>query len=233
MWGDSPAGRPAGAEASCEGDCVMRLPSVLAALTMAAASMISLAGSADAAETIVCDNTADTALTGTLDGTVVVPEGANCFIVDATITGAFRAIHSPGVVSLIDTHVLAKGGIFVKGAMRRVTIGSDGCRVDPYAGRNLKVFDSRNVAICEMGIRNNLMVKRSTGRVMVRDNYACNNLMVTDNIVLGLRVFDNRYTRNLMIERNTVENKTDVRDNVDTGESVNECRASILEENGF
>jgi hypothetical protein len=189
--------------------------------------------SADAAETIVCDNTAATALTGTLDGTVVVPKGANCFIEDATITGAFRAIHSPGVVSLIDTHVLAKGGIFVKGATRRVTIGSDGCRVDPFAGRNLKVFDSNNVAICEMGIRNNLMVKRSTGRVMVRDNHACNNLMVTDNVVRGLRVFDNRFTRNLMIERNTVERKTDVRDNVDTGESVNQCRATILEENGI
>ena len=212
---------------------MMRLPSVLAALTMAAASMISLAGSADAAETIVCDNTADTALTGTLDGTVVVPEGANCFIVDATITGAFRAIHSPGVVSLIDTHVLAQGGIFVKGATTRVIIGSDGCRVDPFAGRNLKVFDSNNVAICEMGIRNNLMVKRSTGRVMVRDNYACNNLMVTDNTVLALRVLDNRYTRNLMIARNTVAGPTVLRNNVDTGESVNQCRATIREENGL
>ena len=211
-----------------------RLTCALAALTMVpAAAVLSSAGSAGAAETIVCDNTGATALTGTLDGTVVVPEGAHCYIEDATITGAFRAIHSPGVVSLIDTHVLAKGGIFVKGATRRVTIGSEGCRVDPYAGRNLKVFDSKNVAICEMGIRNNLMVKRSTGRVMVRDNYACNNLMVTDNVVLGLRVFDNRYTRNLMVERNTVENKTDVRDNVDTGESVNKCRATILEENGL
>ena len=212
---------------------VKRSPFVLAALMMLPASMISLAGSAAAVETIICDNTATTALTGTLEGTVVVPEGASCFIEDATVTGAFRAIHSPGVVSLIDTHVLSQGGIFVKGATRRVTIGSDGCRVDPYAGRNLKVFDSRNVAICEMGIRNNLMVKRSTGRVMVRDNYACNNLMVTDNVVLGLRVLDNRYTRNLMVERNTVENSTVVRDNVDTGESVNECRATILEENGL
>ena len=85
----------------------------------------------------------------------------------------------------------------------------------------------------QRGEFNNLMVKRSMGRVMVRDNYACNNLMVTDNVVLGLRVFDNRYTRNLMIERNTVERRTVVRDNVDTGESVNECRATILEENGL
>jgi hypothetical protein len=213
---------------------VKRFSRAVAALSILPAALtFSAAGPAGAASTIVCDNTAATALTGTLDGTVVVPAGANCFIEGATITGAFRAIHSPGVVSLIDTHVLAKGGIFVKGATRRVTIGSDGCRVDPFAGRNLKVFDSNNVAICEMGIRNNLMVKRSTGRVMVRDNYACNNLMVTDNVVRGLRVFDNRFTRNLMIERNTVEKKTDVRDNVDTGESVNQCRATILEENGL
>ena len=84
--------------------------------------------------------------------------------------------------------------------------------MDPYAGRNLKVFDSRNVAICEMEVRNNLMVKRSTGRVMVRDN---------------------RFTRNVMIERNTVENMADVRNNVDTGQSVTECRASLLEGNGL
>jgi len=213
---------------------VKRLSRALVALTLLpAASVFSSAGSAGAVETIVCDNTADTALTGTLEGTVAVPEGADCFIQDATITGAFRAIHSPGVVSLINTHVLAMGGIFVKGATVSVTIGSEGCVVDPYAGRNLKVFDSNNVAICEMGIRNNLLVKRNTGRLMVRDNYACNNLMVTDNVVLGLRVFDNRYTRNLMIERNTVTNGTTIVHNVDTGQSVNQCRASILEANGL
>jgi hypothetical protein len=213
---------------------VKRFLRALAALSiLPAAFVVSSAGSAGAAATIVCDNTAATALTGTLNGAVVVPSGADCFIEDATITGAFRAIHSPGVVSLIDTHVLAQGGIFVKGATTRVVIGSDGCRVDPFAGRNLKVFDSHNVAICEMGIRNNLMVKRSTGRVMVRDNYACNNLMVTDNTVLALRVLDNRYTRNLMIARNTVAGPTVLRDNVDTGESVNQCRATIREENGL
>lgn len=206
---------------------------LLGALAMSAATLFAPAGAADAAATITCDNTADTALTGTLDGTVVVPAGADCFIENATITGAFRAIQSPGVVSLINTHVLAQGGIFVKGATRRVVIGSDGCRVDPYAGRNLKVFDSNNVAICDMGIRNNLMVKRNTGRIMVRDNYACNNLMVTDNDVLALRVLRNRYTRNLMIERNTVALKTNISGNVDTGDSVNDCRASILAANGM
>ncbi len=210
-----------------------RVRSVLLALaTLPAACLLSATSPAGAVETIVCDNTVDTPLTGVLDGAVVVPEDANCFIEDATITGAFRAIHSPGVVSLIDTHVLSQGGIFVKGATTRVTIGSEGCRVDPYAGRNLKVFDSRNVAICEMAVRNNLMVKRSTGRVMVRDNVVCNNLMVTDNDVLGLRVLNNRYTINLMIDRNTVANVTDVRDNVSTGQSVTECRAAIEEANG-
>lgn len=211
-----------------------RLPSILLTLaTLSAGALISLAGPASASETVVCDNTADTALTGLLDGTVVAPEGADCFIENAIITGAFRAIHSPGVVSLINTNVLAKGGIFVKGATESVTIGTEGCLVDPYVGRNLKVFDSHNVAICEMSVRNNLMVKRSTGRVMVRDNIACNNLKVTDNTVLGLRVFDNGYTRNKMIRRNTVANKTIVQNNVDTGQSVNECRAAILAVNGL
>ncbi len=210
-----------------------RRHSVLLALAaLPAAALLSSTGPAGAVETIICDNTADTPLTGTLDGTVVVPEGANCFIEDATITGAFRAIQSPGVVSLIDTHVLSQGGIFVKGATKRVTIGSEDCRVDPFAGRNLKVFDSRNVAICEMSVRNNLMVKRSTGRVMVRNNIVCNNLKVTDNTVLGLRVIDNRFTINLMVERNTVVNKTVVENNVSTEQSVNECRDAIKEANG-
>ena len=84
-----------------------------------------------------------------------------------------------------------------------------------------------------MAVRNNLMVKRSTGRVMVRDNIACNNLMVTDNDVLGLRVWDNGYTRNVMIRRNVVANRTIVYNNVDTGQSVNECRAAIREANGL
>jgi len=211
-----------------------RLPAILlVAVFLPAASMTALAAPASANATIVCDNTADTALTGELDGTVVVPEGADCYIADATITGAFRAIHSPGVVSVINTHVLAMGGLFVKGATGSVTIGTEGCRLDPYAGRNLKVFDSHNVAICQMSVRNNLMVKRSTGRVMVRDNIACNNLKVTDNTVLGLRVWDNGYTRNKMIRRNTVANKTIVQNNVDTGQSVNECRAAILAVNGL
>lgn len=211
-----------------------RLASIMLTLGMLlAASVFSLAGPASAGNTIVCDNDAATALTGELKGTVVVPEGADCYIQDATITGAFRAIHSPGVVSLINTHVLAKGGIFVKGATESVTIGSEGCMVDPYAGRNLKVFDSNNVAICEMSVRNNLMVKRSTGRVMVRDSIACNNLMVTDNVVLGLRVRDNGYTRNKMIRRNVVANRTVISNNNDTGQSVNECRAAIREANGL
>jgi len=196
-----------------------------------AASLITAAGSADAAAKI-CDNTADTALTGTLDGSVVVPDGADCFIQDAVITGAFQAIHSPGIVSLIETNVLGKGGIFVKGATKRVTIGSEGCRTDPYAGRNLKVFDSRNVAICDMSVRNNIQVKRNTGWLMVRGSYACNNLMVTDNTTVALRVRDNFYTRNLMVARNTAEKVMVVKNNTDTGQSVNDCRADIREANG-
>jgi len=211
-----------------------RLPSILlAAVILPGASMTALAAPASANATIVCDNTADTALSGLLNGTVVVPEGADCYIQDTTITGAFRAIHSPGVVSVTNTHVLAMGGLFVKGATVSVTIGTEGCLVDPYAGRNLKVFDSHNVAICQMSVRNNLMVKRSTGRVMVRDNIACNNLGVTDNEVDGLRVWGNGYTRNKMIARNTVANTTAVHHNGDTGQSVNECRATIRQANGL
>ena len=169
-----------------------RLPSILLAMVMLpAAALISLAAPATASGAVVCANTADTALTGLLEGAVIVPEGADCYITDATITGAFRAIHSPGAVSVINTHVLAQGGIFVNGATESVTFGTEGCLVDPYAGRNLKVFDSHNVAICQMAVRNK------------------------------------------MIRSNIVANKTVVYNNVDTGQSVNECRADIRDANGL
>jgi hypothetical protein len=153
-----------------------------------------------------------------------VPEGASCYIKDATITGDFTAIDSPHTVSLIDTNVLSAGGIFVNGSTGRVIIGSDGCHVDPYAGRNIKVFDSHNVAICQMTIRNNLIVKGTTGgRMMVRDNLACNNIMVTDNDVRAMRVLNNRFTPNLMVDRNTA-NLSIVTGNVDLGPNPAECR---------
>jgi hypothetical protein len=75
--------------------------------------------------------------------------------------------------------------------------------------------------------------RRADDRVMVRDNIACNNLMVTDNVVNGLRVWGNGYTRNKMIARNVVANTTAVHHNVDTGQSVNECRKAILDANGL
>jgi hypothetical protein len=131
------------------------------------------------------------------------------------------------VVSLINTSVLSDGGIFVNGATKRVVIGSDGCKVDPYTGRNLKVFGSHNVAICEMAVRNNIMVKATTGNVLVRDSIACNNLMVTDSNVAHLRVVRNWYAINLMVERNTVSWKSTVLNNVDTGQTPPQCRDTI------
>lgn len=193
-----------------------------------AAALTSFAGSASATPSITCNNHAANPMTGLLDGSVSVPEGASCFIKDATITGDFDAIHSPRTVSLINTHVLSAGGIFVNGSTGRVIIGSEGCKVDPYDGRNLKVFDSHSVAICEMTIRNNLIVKGTTGgRVMVRDNLACNNLMVTDNDVLAVRVLDNSFTPNLMVERNTTTLANVVKGNVDLGPNPAECRDTV------
>ncbi|MDX6325180.1 MAG: hypothetical protein QOK15_1534 [Nocardioidaceae bacterium] len=197
----------------------------LGATLLLAASLTSFAGSASATQSITCNNHEATALTGVLDGSVDVPEGASCWIKDATITGDFTAIHSPRTVSLINTNVMSAGGIFVNGSTGRVIIGSEGCRVDPYAGRNIKVFDSHSVAICQMTIRNNLMVKGTTGgRIMVRDNLACNNIMVTDSDVLAVRVLNNRFTPNLMVDRNTASLASVVKGNVDLGPNPAECR---------
>ena len=203
------------------------LPMALAAVLIPLAGVAAIVQPASADPAITCANTAKTPMTGLIDGSVDVPDGASCYIQDATITGAFSAIHSPAVVSLINTNVLSDGGIFVKGATKRVVIGSAGCKPDPYAGRNLKVFDSHLVAICEMSVRNNIMVKGTTGNVLVRDSIACNNLMVTDSDVAHLRVVRNQYTPNLMLDRNTVSWKSTILKNVATGQTPDECRDAL------
>lgn len=153
---------------------------------------------------------------------VVIPDDARCVITKSTITGNVRTTGAPRVVSITDTPV--RRNIHIRNVTQRVTIGADGCRVDPVAGRNLMVRNSRNVAICEMSVANNLVVRSNRGTLMVRDNKACNNLRVVGNDVRSMRVVRNSYAGNLAVRRNSWENRRVVKDNVDLPENPARCR---------
>jgi hypothetical protein len=153
---------------------------------------------------------------------VVIPDGARCVITSSRITGNVRTTGAPVVVSITDTAV--GRNIHVRNVVERVTIGAAGCRVDPVAGRNLMVRNSRNVAICEMSIANNLVVRDNRGTVMVRDNKACNNLRVVGNHVRSLRVLRNSYAGNFSVARNSWEHRKIVRDNVELRQNPAACR---------
>src|SRR5690348_12810718 len=85
----------------CSGGNTMKrtLSTLLTALLLPGALVAAVSGPASADPAITCANTIKTPMTGLIDGSVSVPDGASCFIQDATITGAFSAIHSPVIVS--------------------------------------------------------------------------------------------------------------------------------------
>ncbi|WP_109507235.1 hypothetical protein [Nocardioides speluncae] len=153
---------------------------------------------------------------------VVIPDGASCVITNSQITGNVRTTGAPRVVSITDTPV--RRNIHIRNVTQRVTIGADGCRVDPVAGRNLMVRDSHNVAVCEMSVANNLVIRNNTGILMIRDNKACNNLRVVGNDVRSMRVVRNSYAGNLTVARNTWVTRRVVRDNVELPGNPARCR---------
>ncbi|MER7605553.1 hypothetical protein [Nocardioides sp. NPDC127503] len=153
---------------------------------------------------------------------VVVPDGVRCVITSSRITGNVRTTGAPRVVSITDTHVGLN--IHIRNVVERVTIGAAGCRVDPVAGRNLMVRNSRNVAICEMSIANNLVVRDNRGTLMVRDNKACNNLRVVRNHVRSMRVVRNSYAGNFSVARNSWVDRRIVGDNVKLHQNPAACR---------
>ena len=92
----------------------------------------------------------------------------------------------------------------VDGATKRVSIGSEDCRVDPHVANNIKVTDSQNVSICEMSVDNNMMLTGNTGRIMVRDNTVCQNIRIVRNDLLAIHVMRNSYAMHLVTSPNTV-----------------------------
>lgn len=167
---------------------------------------------------------------GTFDGltfkNIRISEGATCIITNSTITGNVQGTGGD-VVAILDTDITGNG-VNIRDVTGSVTIGSAGCDVDPFVNNNLMVTDSRNVAICDMSIENNLVLSGNTGRLMASNNTACNNIRVVDNDLLAMRVRHNVYTVNFDESGNTQTIVGVVTDNTQGFDaSPSTCRASI------
>jgi hypothetical protein len=154
-----------------------------------AASLLLIGGAAPVAASH------STACTGTLTGDferIDVPDGATCVLEDATVqhsvtvgagatlitddTTIKQNVRGRGAASvrLIDTDIL--GNITLSRTTGRIVIGNDGCAVDPIAGGNIHLFDNfGSIAICQMSVRNNILLQNNDGRLALFDNRVGNN----------------------------------------------------------
>ena len=195
--------------------------SVLASLGVLLGLSVAPASAEAQPRSTVCDGTLEA---GTFKN-VRVAAGDSCTVgPNVTITGNFFAVKSPGVIN-VNTDI--GRNFIVAGATDSVTFGPDGCRVDPHVGNNLIVRDSNNVAICQATVDNNIMLRDNTGRLMLRDSVACNNIKVVSNDLQGLRVLQNVHAVNFTVARNNVQNTTRVVGNTKFDGSPQQCRTSI------
>ena len=208
-----------------------RITVLLACAVLPAAFLFGTAESAHAGVTprpgpnFNCNSTT-TVFSGMTFRNVRIPDGATCMIENSTITGNVQGFGGK-VVRIINTDITGNGGN-IRNVTGSVTIGSAGCRVDPFVNNNLIVTGSNNVAICEMSIENNLILTGNTGRLMARDNTVCNNLRVVDNELLALRVLRNVYTVNFEESGNTEEIVKRVEGNMQGFDgNPAQCRAAI------
>ena len=159
--------------------------SLLKIVLAAAATLVSVTlvpAAPAAAAPFVCDNTADTPLTGNHPRLqVIVEEGASCYIEDAVIF-SLQADH-PENVSILGTSLEhgVQHNVMIRGATGNVVIGNEGCAFDPKVGNNIVVRNSNNVLICQMSVDNNITVTGSHGRVTIRDSVACDNITASRN----------------------------------------------------
>jgi hypothetical protein len=182
-----------------------------------AASLLLIGGAAPVAASH------STACTGTLTGDferIDVPDGATCVLEDATVqhsvtvgagatlitddTTIKQNVRGRGAASvrLIDTDIL--GNITLSRTTGRIVIGNDGCAVDPIAGGNIHLFDNfGSIAICQMSVRNNILLQNNDGRLALFDNRVGNNLNVFGNDGgQSIRIYRNTVRGNIQLARN-------------------------------
>jgi len=173
----------------------------------------SQAAPGDKPEKLVCDNTKDDPYTGTYKS-VTVPEGASCYLEDATVTHNLMARDAVDVY-VVNTEV--QRNLKVRGATRDVVIGPKGCKFDPPVGNNVMVTGSHNVAICFTTADNNITVARNDGRIIVRDSVAGNSIRVTRNFAYNAQPGDGEHENiaAIRLRDNVAERHIDVRRNED------------------
>lgn len=183
--------------------------------------------------------------TGTMTGTyaaINVPAGATCTLDGATVrgnvtvgigstlmtTGSTIRLNVKGnlaaKVNIIDTDVW--GQIHLTRTAGEIIIGNDGCKVDPNAGGNINLQDNFGpIAICQMTVKNNILLHGNHNRIGVFDNRVGNNIHVyrtdapairlRDNTVRGnLAMFDNTVVKAFVAKGNTIGGKANCRGNM-------------------
>ncbi len=173
-------------------------------------------GSASAAPPADCTGT----MTGAL-GSLDVPDGATCTLTGASVsgnikigtgsslmtTGSYVRLNVMGdrakTVLLIDTQV--DGQIHLTRTSGQITIGTAGCKTDPIADGNINLQDNYGpIAICQMTIKNNIILHKNHNRIGVFDNRVGNNIQVIGNTSRAIRLRDNVMDNNLLLKGNTV-----------------------------
>lgn len=200
---------------------------VLATIALIVAGM-GVPTSAQAAPPTQCDGKL---AVGTY-GAIVVPAGADCVLQEGTIIrrgvrvkpgGSLKTFgveiggnvvsHGARFVRLIETNI--GHNIHIHDTKRGVTIGSQGCRVDPTVGNNLMVDDTRgDVAICYMQVDNNIKVTDTGRRASVFHSCAGNNISV-NRTERKARVKWSYYGNHLFMRDNS--------DNVRKGNTKGDC----------
>lgn len=162
--------------------------------------------------------------TGTLTGSyqaINVPDGASCFLDGATVKrnvkigiGSSLRTDEASIggnvmgdkaktVLIIDTPVY--GQIHLTRTKGQITIGVEGCRTDPIADGNINL--QRNygpIAICQMTVKNNIILHNNRNRIGVFENRVGNNIQLIGNTGRAIRVWDNTMDNNLLVKNNKV-----------------------------
>ena len=168
-------------------------------------------------------------LASTTVGSLVVPAGETCNLTDVVVDGNIRIMSGGALlthgstlqgnvmgngartVQLIDTDVVGNGttgNINLNGTKRRITIGSDGCAVDPGTGNNISLFGNHGlIAICYMTVGETIDLKNNDGRIGVFHNTVGNPLIVQNNVAPFIRLRDNEVGTtgggSLLVQNNT------------------------------
>lgn len=155
---------------------VLLLP-LLAAGALLAVQSASPTGAADPGDGPIFE--CDGWYTGITVKHVRVRPGDTCVLRDSVVTGGLLA-RNPRTVRVLDTEV--RRNLMVRGATDDVTIGNEGCRLDPVVGNNITVTRSHDVAICWMTVKNNIRVTGNDGRISLFHNDVGRNITIARNL---------------------------------------------------